>query len=51
MMSAQMLAAATNTAEAAAASQDSMKLLDVEESRPPVVIYSLQFRMTLFLHL
>jgi|688.fasta_scaffold835986_1 hypothetical protein len=40
MMSAQMLAAATNTAEAAAASQDSMKMLDAEaeDSRPPVVI-------------
>ncbi|KAI9561619.1 hypothetical protein GHT06_012579 [Daphnia sinensis] len=38
MMSAQMLAAATNTAEAAAASQDSMKMLDAEESRPPVPV-------------
>ena len=39
MMSAQMLAAATNTAETAAATQDSMKMLDAEaeESRVPVV--------------
>lgn len=43
MMSAQMLAAATNTAEAAAASQDSMKMLDTEESRPPVVSYASRF--------
>ena len=41
MMSAQMLAAATNTAEAAAASQDSMKMLDAEaeEPRQPVVFF------------
>lgn len=42
MMSAQMLAAATNNAETLAISQDSMKMLDAaaEESRAPVVIYS-----------
>lgn len=39
MMSAQMLAAATNNSESVAVSHDSMKMLDAaaEESRAPVV--------------
>ncbi len=50
MMSAQMLAAATNTAEAAAASHDSMKMLDAEaeESRPPVVMKLVTFLFIFF---
>lgn len=46
MMSAQMLAAATNNAETVVASQDSMKLLEAEAeqsraSAPPVTSYSI----------
>lgn len=53
MMSAQMLAAATNTAEtaaAAAATHDSMKMLDAEaeESRVPVVNKLLNFLSLVF---